>query len=380
MDIREYLARGKCYFSLRKYFAKNVLRTNHNKTAIFSYLTRPFIASISNRHSNLIEAREIAHILDELGYNVDVVQYNSPFEKLKGLPDKCDLLFGVEPNYIDLVAKYPSAKKIYYGTGANCRFQNQAEEARILDVQKRKGTKLLRRRKVLDHRASNISDAVILIGNKWTKSTYAGKAKQVELVNVSAVPVSDVKKLLSDKNFSQAKKSFLWFGSVGAVHKGLDLLLDVFASRPELQLYICGAVENELDFVSLYKKELYETENIHLVGWVDAKSKKFQSIINSCAYTILPSCSEGMSSSVATCMMAGLIPVISEETGVDMNGIGIAINDLSPGGVSKAIDQASKLSTSEVKRRSSESLHLAEKEFGIENFSNMMSRALKKLL
>jgi glycosyltransferase involved in cell wall biosynthesis len=86
---------------------------------------------------------------------------------------------------------------------------------------------------------------------------------------------------------------FLWFGGAGLVHKGLDLLLDYFYENPSLTLHICGPIESEPLFAQAYKKELYETENIIMHGFVDIRGQVFEEIIKRCAFVVFPSCSEG---------------------------------------------------------------------------------------
>ena len=103
------------------------------------------------------------------------------------------------------------------------------------------------------------------------------------------------------------------------VHKGLDRVLEAFAAMPHLSLLICGPVEKELDFVKAYRKELYETENIRLVGWIDVSSQEFADLASSCVAMLHPSCSEGGATSVVACMHAGLIPIASVESEVDIS-------------------------------------------------------------
>ena len=48
-----------------------------------------------------------------------------------------------------------------------------------------------------------------------------------------------------NKNFNEARKHFLWFGGGGAILKGLDLVVETFASLPHLQLSIIGPASYE---------------------------------------------------------------------------------------------------------------------------------------
>lgn len=74
---------------------------------------------------------------------------------------------------------------------------------------------------------------------------------------------------------------------------------------------------SEKDFTALYHKELFETKNIHAVGFIDITSPEFLEITKKCSYVLAPSCSEGQSGSVLTAMSAGLIPLISKECGLE---------------------------------------------------------------
>ena len=114
-------------------------------------------------------------------------------------------------------------------------------------------------------------------------------------------------------------QNFLFLGSMGQVHKGLDLLLEIFSedNMRNYRLYVCSGYEKEEDFCKEYNKELFNTPNIIPCSFVDIESDKFKSIVEQCAYTILPSCSEGCAGSVLTAMSGGLIPIVSKECGFE---------------------------------------------------------------
>ena len=59
------------------------------------------------------------------------------------------------------------------------------------------------------------------------------------------------------------------------------------------------------------------TENIVDCGFIDVESDKFLELVKICPFVLLPSCSEGMSTSLLTCMRHGLIPVTMRGTGMD---------------------------------------------------------------
>jgi glycosyltransferase involved in cell wall biosynthesis len=90
---------------------------------------------------------------------------------------------------------------------------------------------------------------------------------------------------------------------------------------PDYRLTVCGPLTGgvDKDFQRVYRKELYETANIRSVGWVDITSPSFIEIAKRCIGIVFPSCSESGGGGVITCMHAGLIPLVSYETSVDVN-------------------------------------------------------------
>ena len=84
-------------------------------------------------------------------------------------------------------------------------------------------------------------------------------------------------------------------------------------------------MNEEADFEKTYYKELYLLPNIKTLGFTDVRSEQFQAIIENTCALIYPSCSEGQAGSVITCLHAGLIPIISYESGVDVEDFGIIL-------------------------------------------------------
>jgi glycosyltransferase involved in cell wall biosynthesis len=145
------------------------------------------------------------------------------------------------------------------------------------------------------------------------------------------VPISTcaLSPLPETKNYATCRSSFLWFGSAGFVHKGLDLVLEAFAEMPEYHLYVCGPLQQEKEFIKAFYNELYQTPNIHAIGWVDVAGAEFMEIANKCLGLVYPSCCEGGGGSVITCMHAGLIPIVSYESSVDVDDYGVILKDSS---------------------------------------------------
>jgi glycosyltransferase involved in cell wall biosynthesis len=353
---------------------------NFQKRVLISYVTKPFLEEDDFRHSNNAEAIEIAKQFDDRGYAVDIIEYSVKYDKNYFENKKYDVVFGLEPVFLAAVNHLKPKKSIYYATGAHFEFQNSAEQERLVNLKKRKGLMLKPRRYVFPHESSSLADAIISIGNDWTKGTYAGKAKEVKCIPVSAYSFFSLAEVNMEKDWISARKNFLWFNSVGAVHKGLDLLLEIFSKNKDLHLYISGKVAFELDFIFLYKKELFFTENIHFMGWTSPRSKRFKKLATKCAFIVSPSCSEGMSGSLATCMHLGMIPLSSEESGLDIGDCGVMFEDNNIETIEKVIIESSNKSKSWLDEKAEKSCENAKANNTLNNFSIKFGEALDEIL
>jgi glycosyltransferase involved in cell wall biosynthesis len=216
--------------------------------------------------------------------------------------------------------------KIFLIDVAHNLFNSCAELNRLIALQKRRRVTLRPRRFEMPNLAIEHADCAIMIGNQWTESTFSYINKQIyHLPNSSMLTFS----WTEEKEIDACRKSFLWLGSFGLVHKGLDLVLEAFAEMPDYHLTICGPIKREPDFEQAFYKELYQTPNIHTIGWIDISSTEFKDILKSCIGGVYASCSEGQSGSVITYLHAGLIPIISRECGVNIGDFGVCLSDCS---------------------------------------------------
>jgi glycosyltransferase involved in cell wall biosynthesis len=176
-------------------------------------------------------------------------------------------------------------------------------------------------------------------------------------------------------------RGFLWFFGSGAVHKGLDLVLEVFAGTPQLALHVVGNVFSEPDFVRIYRKELLETSNIHYHGFLPARSRAFADVLDRCFCFIAPSCSEAISSAVVTCLQAGLLPILSRDVGVTLpTDCGVTLESCDIDTVREAVLSCCALPDEAVERQISATQDLGIKAFSRKSFSRAMEAALRAVL
>jgi glycosyltransferase involved in cell wall biosynthesis len=215
-------------------------------------------------------------------------------------------------------------------------------------------------------------DAVVCIGNRVTASTFDGHHSRVYACNGHASP--EIRYV--DKDFDEARNHFLYLASWGQVHRGLDLLLEAFVSMPRVHLHVCGPFRKEKDFVRCYRRELFQTPNVHPVGWVSVSGPDFSDLCGKSAFVILPSCAEGQSGSVIACMHAGLIPIVSEGCGLDTDDFGIPIERCDVETVRRTVADAAARPAEWCRRQSLKALHAAREDYSQEAFSGRLRHIL----
>lgn len=355
----------------------NIFNTSFNKNVLINYITYPFLhPDFEPIHQNLEQAKVIAEVFKSYGYNVDVIDYRSERISLKHHYEAVfDICVKTPPVYFSNIDK--NTKRIIYLTGSESKFANNAEMERINDVLERRGVALSPRRQapLIDPEIEKY-DFAIMIGNEYNFATY----KDYHLLNYALVPNTGYDFNFSFDKTQKKSTSFIFLGSTGAVHKGLDLLLEIFSEIGEpYKLYVCGNYEKENDFVKEYNLELFHTKNIIPVGFIDVRGKEFKDICEECAFTILPSCSEGCAGSIATCMSAGVIPICSKMCGYDEDEV-ITLEDCRKDTIKNKIMEVGKMKAEGIFQLSQKSLFLIKNKYNINSFRRKMGEALGEVL
>ncbi len=319
----------------------------------------------------------MARIFVDLGFAVDIIaNTNGAFTPKKDYSFFIDTRMNFE-RIANVLNK--GCVKILHATTAHPYFNNYAETKRLMEMQERRHV-TLRPRRFIDPKyamAIEFADCVVVhcaFGMKNFK--YANKP--LYLVS-NAVPYNHPWR--DSKDFEACRFRFLWLGSEGMIHKGLDLVLEAFAGMPEYHLTVCGPVAKEKDFEQAYFPELYHTPNIHTHGWIDVESAEFMDLTNRCLGLVYPSCSETNAGSVLTSMHAGLIPIISYECGVDVGkDEGVVLDDCSIEAIREAVRQISSSSTQALRRMSKKSWEFAQKNHMVKNFEKEYQNVIEKLI
>lgn len=326
-------------------------------------------------HTNYWEALQMARTFLNFGYCVDVIYYlNDEFIPRENYSFFIDVRRNME-RLGPLLSK--TCVKILHADTAHILFHNAAEAGRLLALQQRRGVTLQPRRFEMPNLAIEHADCATVLGNDFTLGTYSYAKKPMYRV---PVPAAVLYPFPEGKDFEACRKRFLWLGSGGMVHKGVDLLLEAFAEMPEYHLTLCGPVQQEKDFEMAYYRELYQTPNIHTVGWVDLDSPEFVRITNSCVGLIYPSCSEGQAGSVVTCLHAALIPIISYESGVDVHDFGFLLKTCSISEIKDSIRMVTDLPLQELKVRARKAWEFARENHTRERYAQEYRKVVSEII
>ncbi len=310
----------------------NYFDTRYEKNLLLSYITKPFRRGLDLSHTNMVEAMEIAKIFRDLNYNVDIADYD--YEGYLNY-HKYNFIFGFgEPFVRSFYGRKSEIISVYYATGMSISTQNSNGLRRVEDFFRRKKVYLPSSARLYEKAwtiQSTLPDAIITLGNETAKESFEKISnKKIFLLNPSFIKLYDYNDIIEARDYDDAKKNFLWFASSGMIHKGLDLLLDIFREFKNLHLHICGPVDDEPGFKEVYKNE-FSLPNIHYYGFISVKEALFKELITKCASVVYPSSSEGGSPAVLNvCGNGGMVPIVSREATVDVNGYGYILrtNDI----------------------------------------------------
>lgn len=350
--------------------------------ALVSYLPLPLVGNPAffRGHSNVWESSEIVRIFNRLGYAVDLIAWDdasfvptSPY----------DVVFDIHRNLVRCSSE--KTKTIFHVTGSNPKFSNQSEEIRLKELKARRGATICARRSVDTDDLKNFTegltraDLITLIGNDVTASTFPGdiqcKIRQV-VATGSFLPGT------LERTFSVGGPSeFLWFNGGGAVLKGLDLVLEVFARHPELTLHVVGPYLKEPDFVDAYRTELFKTPNIKSHGFLFPADRRFMEIASRVRAFINPSCSEGISTAAITCMQVGMVPIISKNCGISLSvQAGIMLTDCTMAAIENAVLAIAAMENGSWQSMMEKAGRFAREKYSRPTFSRLMEEAFVTVL
>lgn len=316
-------------------------------------------------HTQILEMNQIVKNLIDRDYSIDVVNVheNIALDIVKDI--RYDLILGLGDLFEKMCILNPDAKKIIYVTENHPKFSYEKEMERVNYYYSRHKKKVGIVRSNQYYKESNFDyvDGAIIMGEDIYFDKYDFPFKTIEptgLINFNYRYI--------DKNYSESKKNFLWFGGNGIIHKGLDLLIDIFSNRNDVTLHVCGLSDRERK-----KFKIKACDNIRLYGKIDVNSKEYLDIVNICSFVILPSCSEAHSTGVLTCMRHALIPIVMKGSGFSrLQEHAIFLEDYKVEYIDSVISNIIGYSNDNIKRMDKEVYNFSKLNFTIDSYDKKL--------
>ena len=349
----------------------NVLISYNNEGFLFKRRGEPVPIS----HPSYYKGMVMAQTFLDLGYDVDAIHC----ENQRFIPWKpYDVVVDVRFNLQRLKPYLPeTCIKIFHCDTAQAVFQNVAEMNRMLAFQQRKGVTVPANRLETPHLGIDHAQYLTTCGNDFTIKTYAYSGKPIfRLPSITQTTWP----WFENKDLEACRHRFLWYGSRGMIHKGLDLVLEAFTQLPDCHLTVVGPVLNEPEFATAYRDELFHTPNIRCVGWLDNSSDQFRNILEHSIAHVFCSCSEAGAAAVIETMAAGVIPVVTYEASVDVEDYGVLIKDVSIETIIQRIRSIAEMSGDELRRRSRNAWETATAKHRPEQFERAYRTTIETIL
>lgn len=352
------------------------------KRVLISYLSLMAYDFDKVQHASYYHANQIVRYFITRGYCVDVcgLEDQIAYNKLKD--SKYDVIFGFGPNFNKMCVQNPEARRVLFVMENNPDVVAEKYQERIEYFKLRHPDidyNLSDSRMAYFHSDEfKYADSCILMSSEYNSLSFKKYFSDLKLVNCNAL----INKLyVFDRNtmsniVPSTRRRFLWFGSRGVIHKGLDILIDAFRQMPEYELCCYGmAVEEKRLFDKL------KAPNTHECGRVNVLNQEFiDEIINKHSFVISPSCSEGMSTAVSTCMAHGIIPIITKESGFEDSPCIITLDDFRVETIVDTVKEVASLSDEQVLSLRENCYNYARENLSLQKFDERFAVAMDELL
>jgi hypothetical protein len=360
---------------------KNIFGSDYLKRALVSFIQEPFVHKTTFfYHTNRIEAELLCQIPHEMGFQVDLVNFND--DKFE-LTDNYDLLIGFGNAIDELIMQFPTKPfpLILYRNGFDGVFSDRIVNVRLSDFYSKYGSIPIVSSNIypLGHRTQIwFADVLIALGNDVVAETFRentlGKIHSVDLFYFDVGHID-----LEKKDFERAKNNFLWFGSLGALWKGLDITLEYFMLHPEVQLYIAGFNPKETVFRQSMHT-FFELPNVHVLNFVKMESPEFFELLYTCSAAIFPTSGEGGGGAMLNlCAAGGLIPIVTENIGLDFDDQEYIIKEFTVESVHNTIQQFQDQTNKQLLDRSDRIMKFIRSKHTMDNYKNSITQIIKNV-
>ena len=255
---------------------------------------------------------EIVRALNTLGYVVDITDCTVPgFQPSRSY----DFYLGHGGHARSILERLPASTFVLqYASGAYWPAFNRMSQERYDNFHRRKGqsggqgafVRSFEGTEAGEEYLARRADATFLCGPR-TAATFEGASKRVYLLYLGAYVDETLRP--PDRDFEAGRRHFVYVaGTSGNVQKGLDLLLEVFATMPAVHLYLHCRVEAEV--LRAYRREL-ASRNIHYTYHYEwgALRPRLRELLGRANFTLSAAIDTGCSTAFLGSLGLGFIPV-----------------------------------------------------------------------
>lgn len=352
------------------------------KKVLICYLPIPNVDFGNTVHAAYAHINQIIHTFIEMGYCIDVCFANDVQQYNRLSKKNYDIVFGFGDAFKQACKDNTRALKISFIMENHPDVVSQKYSDRIRYFKSRHPhidiSSSIVRSGFFDADQFKLSDAGILMSSRYNSLNFIELRDKILLINSNSIFNKNYKFVPEEvlKSISSSRRNFLWFGSVGLIHKGLDIVIDAFKELPDLCLNVYGLDKKEYGlFEKLKADNTYNKKRINVLS-----DEFITDVVKKHNFMILDSCSEGMSTSVSTCMAHGIIPIVSKECGFDEASCIIQLEDNSVNGVIEAIRHTFEMTDDMILAMREECYNYARRNFSLECFDKQFKKELKEIL
>ncbi len=346
---------------------------------LICYLTEPFFESVDNiiNHPKNYQLLQMVEYFLNRGYNIDVCNYVDDYS-VQRMKTDYDIIIGQGIAYNRAIKILSCRISILFLTENNPYIVHKNYKERLEYFKERHPNvnymMSIPRIGIFNSFSLEQSNAIIAFNSRSSAYTLKEFTKSVYPITVNTVGNSHEN--VESSTIVKNKKNFVWLGSVGFIHKGLDILLDAFKELPDCKLNVYGIPKSE---IVLWNK--LKGDNTILHPYVDVTSDRFvEEVIKQNTFVISASCSEGIQTGIATCMRSGLIPIVTRDCGYDDHKSIFMLEDYHVEYIVERLSKIISLEDHVLINKSESAREYSNKKFTNEQFTIELNCALDNIL
>ena len=224
-----------------------------------------------------------------------------------------------ESHSLPFLKKIKGQKRVFFCTGLKWDRWNANELERIKWFHDKYKVFIRPVRQIAPNFTDEVADYILFKGEHDQVMDMNQKAQHFQL----SMPV-DFEPENIDKDYS--KRDFIWVGGYGALHKGLDIVVDAFEKMPDLNLHLFGSMGKEPEVMKWLQKKLKVNPNIKFHGFADFDSATFRNVISNCVAHVYPSAGENGCATLAQTAHFGVLPITTRTANNQSWCFGFTIN------------------------------------------------------